>query len=596
MALRIEDYALIGDTHTAALVGLDGSIDWLCLPRFDAAACFAAILGEPRHGRWRLAPADPSYRVRRSYREGSLVLETVFETKDGVVRIVDCMSPRDQLPEVVRVVEGIEGRVAMSMELVIRFDYGSIVPWVRKKDGALTAIGGPDALALRTPVETEGRDFTTVASFTVAAGERVPFALEWFPSHLPVPPPIDAWRVVDETERWWCEWSSRCTYEGPWREAVVRSLVTLKALTYAPTGGLLAAPTTSLPEHIGGNRNWDYRFCWIRDATLTLYALMITGYLDEARAWRDWLLRTVAGDPGALQTLYGASGERRALEITIDWLPGYEGSLPVRTGNAAVHQFQLDVYGELVDCMHVARRGGIEPDEDAWALEKHVVCEVERCWRDPDEGIWEVRGPRQHFTHSKVLAWVAIDRAVKAVERFGREGPLEHWRKLRATMHEEICTRAYDPARNCFTQAYGSQALDASLLMIPLVGFLPASDPRMRGTVAALERELLRGGLLHRYSTSEVEDGLPPGEGVFLPCSFWLADNYLLQGRRDEATELFERLLALRNDVGLLAEEYDPAGHRHLGNFPQAFTHVALVNSAVNLSKRRGPARDRARS
>ena len=587
---------MIGDTHAAGLVGRDGSIDWLCLPRFDSPACFASLVGQRENGHWQIATRAPAKAVRRRYRAGSLVLETDFETDEGTVRVVDCMSPRDQRPEVIRVVEGLSGRVAMAMELVIRFDYGSIVPWVRRIGDALTAIGGPDALCLRTPVETKGRDFTTVADFEVAAGDRVPFVLQWYPSHEPMPAPCDALAMCQDTERWWREWSDRCTYQGPWRDAVVRSLVTLKALTYAPTGGVVAAPTASLPEWIGGNRNWDYRYCWIRDATLTLYALMLTGYYDEAGAWRDWLLRAAAGDPAALQTLYGPCGERRILEIELDWLTGYEGSRPVRVGNAAVHQFQLDVYGELIDCMHVARRGGLQPDEAAWELETIVIEHVEACWRRPDEGIWEVRGPRQHFTYSKVMAWVAIDRGVKAIERYGREGPLDRWRELRAVMHEEICRSAYDAERNTFVQAYGSKALDAALLMMPLVGFLPASDPRVRGTLAAIERELLHGGFVLRYSTHEVDDGLPPGEGVFLPCSFWLADNYLLQGRRDEAVALFERLLQLTNDLGLLAEEYDPVAKRQLGNFPQAFTHVALVNTAVNLAKRHGSARDRARS
>jgi GH15 family glucan-1,4-alpha-glucosidase len=593
MALRIEDYALVGDTHAAGLVGIDGSIDWLCLPRFDSAACFAAILGDRGHGRWQLAPASAPRGTRRRYRDDTLVLETEFTCAEGVARIVDFMSPRDHLPEVVRIVEGVSGRVPMRMDLVIRFDYGSIVPWVRRVDRTLTAIGGPDALCLRTPVETRGRDLTTVAEFTVAAGERIPFVIEWYPSHEPPPRPLDAFAALDETERWWRRWASRCRYEGPWRDAVMRSLICLKALTYAPTGGLVAAPTTSLPEALGGNRNWDYRFCWIRDATMALYALMITGYYDEARAWRDWLLRAAAGDPADLQTLYGAAGERRILEIVLDWLPGYEGSRPVRIGNAAVGQFQLDVFGELIDCMHVARRGGLEPEEAAWALEREVIEHVESCWRAPDEGIWEVRGPRQHFTHSKVMAWVALDRAVKAVERFGRDGPAEHWRKLRDEIHSDICRSAYDPVRRTFTQAYGSRSLDAALLMMPLVGFLPPDDERVRGTVAAIERELLRDGFVLRYSTHEVDDGLPPGEGVFLPCSFWLADNYVLQGRRDDGAALFERLLSLRNDLGLLAEEYDPSQKRQIGNFPQAFTHVALVNTAVNLSKPGGPAEER---
>ena len=596
MALRIEDYALIGDTHTAGLVGIDGSIDWLCLPRFDSGACFASLLGEPRHGRWKIAPATPVESTRRRYRPDTLVLETDFETREGSVRITDCMPPRAHCPQVVRTVEATRGNARMAMELVVRFDYGSIVPWVRRVDRTLTAIGGPDALCLRTPIETRGKDLTTVAEFTVEEGQRIPFVLGWYPSHESPPKPVDAAALIAETDEWWRKWAERSTYRGPWREAVVRSLITLKALTFAPTGGLVAAPTTSLPEWIGGTRNWDYRFCWIRDATLALYALMVTGFVDEARAWRDWLLRAAAGDPAELQILYGAAGERRIPEIELPWLPGYAGSRPVRAGNAAVRQFQLDVYGELIDCMHVARRAGIDPEDEAWALERKIVEHVAACWREPDEGLWEVRGPRQHFTHSKVMAWVAIDRAIKAVERFGREGPVDDWRALRAAMHEEICRAAYDGARNTFTQAYGSTVLDAALLLMPLVGFLPATDPRVRGTVEAIRRELLRDGLVLRYSTEQALDGLPPGEGVFLPCSFWLADNYVLQGRRAEAVALFERLLGLRSDVGLLAEEYDPVRRQLLGNYPQAFTHVGLVNTALNLCRARGPAHERAQA
>jgi GH15 family glucan-1,4-alpha-glucosidase len=594
MASRIEDYALIGDTYSAGLVARDGSIDWLCLPRFDSGACFAALLGEPRHGRWKIAPAGEPQTTRRAYRGDTLVLETEMECAEGVVRLIDCMSPRARRPQVIRLVEGVRGRVPMTMELVIRFDYGSIIPWVQRVGEVLTAIGGPDALCLRAPVETQGHGLTTVAEFTVTKGQQIPFVLGWYPSHESCPEPIDAVAVVAQTETWWQQWSAHCTYQGRWRDVVMRSLLTLKALTYAPTGGLVAAPTTSLPEALGGPRNWDYRFCWIRDATLTLYAMMINGFVDEARAWRDWVLRAVAGDPAVLQTLYGCAGERRIEEVDLGWLPGYEGSRPVRIGNAAYRQFQLDVYGELVDCMHLARRSGIESEAAAWALERKVIAHVESCWDRPDQGLWEVRGPRQHFTHSKVMAWVAFDRAVKAVERFGYHGPVEQWRNLRARLHEEICRAAYDPQRNTFTQAYGSAQLDAALLMLPLVGFLPAKDPRMIGTVAAIERTLVRDGLVLRYSTAEVEDGLPPGEGVFLPCSFWLADNYVLQGRREEAAKLFERLLGLCNDVGLLSEEYDPVTRRMVGNFPQAFTHVGVLNTAMNLSKKKGPAKARA--
>ena len=593
MTLRIEDYALIGDTHGAALVGKDGSIDWLCLPRFDSGACFAALLGEPRHGRWKLAPAVEHRPSRRRYRGDTLVLETEFESGGGIVRVIDCMSPRNHLPEVIRIVEGVRGRMPMSMELVMRLDYGSILPWVRRIGGALTAVGGPDALCLRTPAPIQGRGMTTVAEFTVGAGERIPFVLAWYPSHEPPPPPIDVMTTLTDTETWWRSWSASCTYEGPWREAVLRSLITLKALTYAPTGGLVAAPTTSLPERLGGVRNWDYRFCWIRDATFALYALMRTGFVDEARAWRDWLLRAAAGDPAELQTLYGPSGERRLSEVCLDWLPGYERSRPVRIGNAAVEQFQLDVYGELLDCMHTARQSGIEPERAAWEFERAVVRHVIARWRQPDEGIWEMRGGRRQFTHSKVMAWVAVDRAVKAVERYGLKGPAVHWRKVRAQMHEEICRAGYDAERNTFTQSFGSAEIDASLLMLPLVGFLPATDRRVKGTVQAIESQLLRDDLVLRYSPGSGADGLPPGEGVFLPCSFWLVDNYVLQARRPRAMELFERLLSLRSDVGLLAEEYSPEERRLLGNYPQAFTHVALINTAMNLTKSEGPAHAR---
>jgi GH15 family glucan-1,4-alpha-glucosidase len=595
VALRIEDYALIGDEETSALVGRDGSIDWLCVPRFDSAACFAALLGTPDHGRWIIAPAGDLRRVRRAYREGTLVLETEFETADGTVRLVDCMISGGRHRDVVRIVEGVAGRVPMHMELVIRFEYGSVVPWVRRRDDTLSAIAGPDALCLRTPVEHHGRDFTTVADFTVAAGERIPFTLTWHPSYDPLPEAADPLREVEETAASWRRWSDRCTYRGEWREAVLRSLLVLKALEYEPTGGIVAAPTTSLPETLGGVRNWDYRYCWIRDATFSLYALMIAGYVDEAKAWRDWLLRAVAGKPSDLQIVYGPAGERRLVEYELPWLPGYERSAPVRVGNAAVHQFQLDVYGEILDTMHLTRRAGIEPDEADWDLERKLIEFLETSWKEPDEGIWEVRGPRRHFTHSKVMAWVAFDRAVKAVRRFRCEGPVDRWRKLRAAVHAEVCQHGYDPALGAFVQYYGAKRLDASLLMIPLVGFLPATDPRVRGTVAAIERDLVVDGFVRRYRPegADAVDGLPPGEGAFLPCTFWLADNLALLGRGAEARRLFERLLALRNDVGLLAEEYDPGARRLLGNFPQAFSHVSLVNTAYNLAREGGPAVDR---
>jgi GH15 family glucan-1,4-alpha-glucosidase len=586
MALRIEDYALIGDTHTAALVGSDGSIDWLCLPRFDSGACFASLLGTPEHGRWLLAPAADSYRVRRRYRPGTLVLETEFTTDTGTVRVVDCMPPRQHLPEVVRLVEGVRGRVTMRMELVVRFDYGRVVPWVRRIDGALSLIGGPDALRLHTPVDTEGRGRTTVATFVVEERETVPFVLAWHPSHERAPRAVNAAQAVAGTEAWWRDWSTGQSVTGPWAPAVERSLITLKALTYAPTGGIVAAATTSLPEQLGGVRNWDYRYCWLRDATFTLDALMLAGHDAEARAWRDWLLRAVAGDPADLQIMYGPAGERRLTELTLDWLPGYQGAVPVRVGNAASGQLQLDVYGEVMDAMHQGRRAGIDHDLASWDLQRALLDFVESGWRQPDDGVWEVRGPRRHFTHSKVMAWVALDRAVKAVEQFGLPGPVDRWKHVRAEIHDEVCREGYDPRRNTFTQSYGSHELDASLLLIPLVGFLPAGDERMRGTIAAIQRELVSDGFVLRYSTSEggEVDGLPAGEGAFLACTFWLADNLALTGRRGEAGAIFERLLALRNDVGLLAEEYDPVAKRLVGNFPQAFSHVGLINTAHNLT------------
>ena len=593
MALSIGDYGLIGDTQTAALVGLDGSIDWLCLPRFDSGACFAALLGTPAHGRWQIAPQPAVRAVRRRYRPDTLILETESETEEGVVRLVDVMPPRRTQPQVIRIVEGVRGVVPMAMELVIRFDYGNVVPWVRQVGGHLEAVAGPDSLALWTDVETFGQDLTTQARFTVREGERLPFSLVWHPSHAEARPPCDAFAALDETADWWRSWVGRCTYTGRWREQVVRSLITLKALTYGPTGGIVAAPTTSLPEAPGGERNWDYRYCWLRDATYTLYALVINGFTDEAAAWGHWLLRAVAGDPAGLQTMYGVSGERRLPELELPWLPGYEGSRPVRIGNAAVHQLQIDVYGEIMDAMHVGRRSGIPPDGHAWQLQKALLRYLDGAWREPDEGIWEVRGPRRHFTHSKVMAWVAFDRAVKAVERFGLEGPIDEWRLRRAEIHEEICQRAFHTGRNAFGQYYGSDQADASLLLLPLVGFLPADDPRMTGTVKAIEEQLMCGGLVWRYRTNAGVDGLPAGEGAFLACSFWLADNYVLQGRVDEAERLFERLLALANEVGLLAEQYDPAGRRLLGNFPQAFSHVMLVNTAHNLAGARRPAEER---
>jgi GH15 family glucan-1,4-alpha-glucosidase len=586
MPSRIEDYALIADTQAAALVSRDGSIDWLCLPRFDSGACFSALLGTPRHGRWLLSPAEEVRATRRAYVGESLVLETEFETASGAFRIVDCMPPRGHEPDLVRVVEGVRGEVPMAMELVVRFDYGSIVPWVRTIDGTLRIIGGPDALSLFTPVRTYGENLTTRAEFTVRANEKVPFLLMWHPSHEPTPSPIDAFAAADQTREWWEAWCARCTYSGPWRSHVLASLRVLKALTFAPTGGIVAAVTTSLPEHLGGIRNWDYRYCWLRDAAFTLHALISCGYLEEAVAWRNWLLRAVAGTPDDLQIMYGASGERRLTEITLDWLPGYENSRPVRIGNAAVEQFQLDVYGELMDTLHVARAAGMAPDSAAWDLQCHLLRHLEKVWTQPDEGIWEVRGPRRHFTHSKLMAWVAFDRAVRGVEEFGQRGPVDVWRQARNTIHAEICHDGYDPGRGTFVQSYGSRELDASLLTMPLLGFLPLDDPRIAGTVRAIERELVRDGLVYRYTTqsdAESVDGLPPGEGAFFLCSFWLASCYEAMGRRREAVALFERLMALRNDVGLLSEEHDPAANRMLGNFPQAFSHVGLINTALRL-------------
>jgi GH15 family glucan-1,4-alpha-glucosidase len=593
MASLLKDYAMIGDCHTAALVARDGSIDWLCFPRFDSPACFAALLGNPEHGRWLLAPSGESRHIRRRYREGTLVLETDYETADGAVTLIDCMPPRSSEPDLVRVVVGRRGQVRMRMQLIIRFDYGSIVPWVRRTDNGIRAVAGPDTLLLHSGVDVRGENFRTEAEFTVSEGQRVPFVLMWHPSHEPAPEKIDAEETIAHTEMWWREWSARCTYEGPWREQVVRSLITLKALTYAPTGGIVAAPTTSLPEQLGGVRNWDYRYCWLRDATFTLYALMLGGYMEEACAWREWLLRAVAGSPAQLNIMYGLSGERRLTELELQWLPGYANSAPVRIGNAACEQFQLDVYGELMDAMHLARRGGLAPDENAWRVERALTEFVESAWSRPDNGIWEMRGPKRHFTHSKVMAWVAVDRMVKAVERFGLAGPVERWRTLRSTIHEEVCHSGFDAEHNTFVQYYGGKDLDASLLMLPLVGFLPASDARVRGTVEAIERNLMADGFVLRYRTKQDVDALPPGEAAFLACSFWLADNLALLGRQEDARRLFERLLSLCNDVGLLSEGYDPGNKRLLGNFPQALSHLALVNTACNLSRDRGPAADR---
>ncbi len=596
---RIEDYGLIGDLQTAALVGRDGSIDWACFPRFDSGACFAALLGTAEHGRWLVAPRTDSWEAGRRYRPQTLVLETDWETDTGVVRVIDFMPPRGEAPDIVRIVEGLRGEVEMASELVIRFDYGSVIPWVRRIDDARIAVAGPDALCFRTPVEHRGENMRTIGEFTIREGERVPFVLTWYPSNKRPPDAIDAEDALRETLDYWDEWAIRCAYKGKWRDEVHHSLIVLKALTYAPTGGIVAAATTSLPERIGGERNWDYRYCWLRDATLTLLAFLNAGYLDEARAWRVWLLRAAAGDPAALQIMYGVAGERRLSELTLDWLPGYEGSRPVRLGNAASEQFQIDVYGEILDVFHQGRLHELELSKEAWALQRRLLRFLEHAWKEPDEGIWEVRGPRRHFTHSKVMAWVAFDRGVQAVERFDRSGPVERWREVRAEIHREVCERGFDLELNSFTQSYGSKRLDASLLMIPLVGFLPADDPRMLGTVAAIERGLVHDGLVYRYAHDEdvaSVDGLPAGEGAFLPCTFWLADNLALQGRDDEAEAIFQHLLDLRSDLGLLAEEWDPVARRLLGNFPQAFTHVALVNTAFNLDRTeaRAPMQQRA--
>jgi GH15 family glucan-1,4-alpha-glucosidase len=585
---RIEDYALIGDLQTAALVGKDGSIDWACFPRFDSGACFAALLGTEEHGRWFVGPRTDAWQTGRRYRTGTLVLETDWETDTGAVRVLDFMPPRGTAPDIVRIVEGLRGEVELSSELVIRFDYGSAVPWVRRIDGGRIAVAGPDALSFRTPVEHRGENMRTLGEFTVREGDRVPFTLTWYPSNQRPPDAINPEHALQDTMDYWTEWTARSGYEGKWKEEVNHSLAVLKALTYAPTGGIVAAPTTSLPERIGGERNWDYRYCWLRDATLVLLAFINAGYLEEARAWRTWLLRAAAGDPAALQIMYGVAGERRLTELTLDWLPGYEGSRPVRAGNAASDQFQLDVYGEVLDAMHQGRLHDLEVSQQAWSLQRRLLRFLEDAWKEPDEGIWEVRGPRRHFTHSKVMAWVAFDRGIQAVERFGRSGPVERWRQVRSQIHWEVLESGFDAGLNSFTQSYGSKRLDASLLVIPLVGFLPADDPRVTGTVAAIERDLYRDGFVYRYAHDEEGrgvDGLPPGEGAFLPCTFWLADNFALQGRLDDAEELFQRLLDVRSDLGLFAEEWDPATRRQLGNFPQAFTHVALVNTAFNLDR-----------
>ena len=592
MPSNIEDYALIGDGHTAALVARDGSIDWLCWPRFDSGACFAALLGEPQHGRWQIAPAPgedgkPIVASQRRYFDDTLILETTFSTATGVVQLIDFMPMRNGWPELVRLVVGKSGSVQMSMDLVLRFDYGYSVPWVSQLDdeAGIKAIAGPDMVVLRTPVELTGKDMHTLASFTVTEGETVPFIMAYGPSHKPVPPAGSPRSTLAKTQTFWRDWAARCEVKGPWAKEVRRSLITLKALAYEPTGGIVAAPTTSLPEQLGGSRNWDYRYCWLRDATITLLALMRGGYYDEANAWRGWLSRVVAGSPAQLQIMYGIGGERRLPEWEVEWLPGYEGSKPVRIGNGAVDQLQLDVYGEIMSALHVARVGGLQADDAAWAVERGLVEHLISVWDQPDEGIWEVRGGRQLFTFSRIMAWVALDRAIRSAEQFDLEGPLDRWRALRDTIHADVCEKGYNAELGSFVQVYGGDVLDASLLLIASVGFLPADDPRVMSTVDAIARELTVDGLVRRYHTHETSDGLPPGEGTFLACSFWLADNYHMQGREEEAVALYERLLSLCNDVGLLAEEYDPQAKRQVGNFPQAFSHVALVHTGMNLMK-----------
>jgi len=582
---RLEEYALIGDCSTAALVSRGGSIDWLCWPRFDSDACFAALLDTPRAGRWRIAPTQATARITRRYRPGTLILETTFETDDGAAVLIDFMPINATNSSVVRIVRGLRGCVAMCFDIALRFEYGAVIPWVtRLRTGfGVRAVAGPSLVVLHSTVPLQGRDFTTAAEFTAAPADEAYFVLAYGPSHLPAPAVPDPDRALVATEAFWTDWCHRGTYQGEWRDAVQRSLLTLKALTFAPTGGIVAAPTTSLPEQLGGSRNWDYRFCWLRDATFTLLALIHGGYREEARAWSEWLRRSVAGSPAQLQTLYGVGGERRLPEWEVPWLSGYQGSQPVRIGNAASGQLQIDVFGEVVDALFQSARGGLAPPAEIWELQREIVEHLVTIWDQPDESIWEVRGGRQQFTFSKVMAWVALDRAIKGAEESKLDAPLASWRRLRQQIHDTVCAKGFNRDKNSFVQSLDGDVLDASLLMMPLVGFLPATDPRMRGTVAAIERELIHGGLVRRYQTQETKDGLPPGEGVFLACSFWLADNLVLQGRYDDAKALFERLLALANDVGLLAEEYDPETQRLVGNFPQAFSHLALINTALNL-------------
>jgi GH15 family glucan-1,4-alpha-glucosidase len=588
--LRIEDYGLIGDCETAALVDRDGSIDWLCWPAFDSDACFAALLGTPKHGRWLIAPAEKVTKSSRRYWDNTLILETRFETASGTVALIDFMPPRGHASDVVRLVRGVTGRVKLTMDLVIRFGFGVDIPWVRRtEDGALLAISGQDMTVLRTPVETRGEDLTTVAEFEVGEGETIPFVLTYGPSHLPLPEPINPAQALEDTEEFWTEWCSHCTYEGEHPELVMRSLITLKALTYGPTGGIVAAPTTSLPEKLGGARNWDYRFCWLRDATFTLLALMNSGYTEEATAWYNWLLRAAAGAPANMQIMYGIMGQRRLLEWEADWLPGYEGAQPVRIGNAAHAQLQLDVYGELIDALHQSRMTALQLDENSWALGRAVLDHLADVWDEPDHGIWERRGEGKHYVSSKVMTWVAFDRGIKSAERFGLDAPLERWRTLRDTICRDVCERGFDPEQNAFVESYGSQLLDASILLLPAVGFLPASDPRVRGTLAAIEKHMMRDGFVLRHDPREISDEKQPIEGAFLACSLWLADAWVLAGELAKAQALFDRVVAVANDLGLLAEEFDSGAGRQTGNFPQALTHIALINTAHNLSEARKP-------
>jgi GH15 family glucan-1,4-alpha-glucosidase len=595
MSAPIESYGLIGDCKTAALVGLDGAIDWLCWPRFDSDACFAKLLGGQSNGFWLITPNEEIKSTRRCYRADTLILETTFETESGTATLIDFMLPHGASSDLIRIVRCDEGEVTMCMELMLRFGYGATTPWVtRLKDGTMRAVAGPDMVAMRTPASFRGENFKTVAQFTLTKGKTMPFVLSYQPSHLPLPEPIDPNDALKKCEQYWKEWTASTKTEGPHSEAIKRSLLTLKALTYQPSGGIVAAPTTSLPEQFGSERNWDYRLCWLRDATLTLLAMMNAGIYDEAAAWRDWLHRAVAGSPGETQIMYGLRGERRLTEWEVDWLPGFAASKPVRVGNAAHQQFQLDVYGEVMDAFEQSRKGGLAATEEGWELQRALVDHVCEVWKEPDNGIWETRGPKQHFVYSKAMAWVCFDRAIKAVEQYGLKGPVDKWHEVRDAIHAEVCDKGFDSKRNSFRAAYDSDLLDASLLLLGQTGFVKPDDPRFVGTVEAIEKDLLADGFVKRYSTHEMDDGLKPGEGAFLACSFWLADAYVSIGRKADAQKLFKRLLSIRNDLGLLAEEYDPRQKRQQGNFPQAFSHVALINTAFNLTRADKPQEQRA--